>query len=131
MMIEFFSNPQSNRDNPAALAFWMANSSEILHFFKQDHDIHPFSQDAQEMLAESVQTAFHHLNRCLQYDLQKTLPAFLDENDEDEMNGKGLGTLQLILNLLKGNQGMEHGKLLKPIDWQPGTGSLNIYEVFF
>nr|XP_022293041.1 afadin-like isoform X4 [Crassostrea virginica] len=78
----------SNRDNPAALAFWMANSSEILHFFKQDHDIHPFSQDAQEMLAESVQTAFHHLNRCLQYDLQKTLPAFLDENDEDEMNDK-------------------------------------------
>lgn len=65
----------------------MANSSEILHFFKQDHDIHPFSQDAQEMLAESVQTAFHHLNRCLQYDLQRTLPAFLDDSDDDDMNG--------------------------------------------
>lgn len=79
---------QSHRDNPAALAFWMANSSEILHFFKQDHDIHPFSQDAQEMLAESVQMAFHHLNRCLQYDLQRTLPAFLDDGDDDDSSGR-------------------------------------------
>ena len=79
---------QANRDNPAALALWMANSSEILHFFKQDHDIFPFSQDAQEMLAESVQLAFQHLVKCLQYDLQRTMPAFLDDNDDEEMNGK-------------------------------------------
>eukprot|EP00105_Crassostrea_gigas_P046520 XP_019930668.1 PREDICTED: afadin isoform X5 [Crassostrea gigas] len=105
----------SHRDNPAALAFWMANSSEILHFFKQDHDIHPFSQDAQEMLAESVQTAFHHLNRCLQYDLQRTLPAFLDDSDDDDMNEKNrmqynrgrpslgdvLDTLSSAMNLLR------------------------------
>ena len=36
------------------------------------------------MLAEAVQMAFHHLVHCLQYDLQRTLPAFLDENDYDE-----------------------------------------------
>ncbi|XP_062598039.1 afadin-like isoform X4 [Saccostrea cucullata] len=105
----------SNRDNPAALAFWMANSSEILHFFKQDHDIHPFSQDAQEMLAESVQMAFHHLVRCLQYDLQRTLPAFLDDGDEEDPNDKSrmqynrgrptlsdvLDTLSSAMNLLR------------------------------
>ncbi|XP_062618363.1 afadin-like, partial [Saccostrea cucullata] len=105
----------SNQDNIAALAFWMANSSEILHFFKQDHDIHPFSQDAQEMLAESVQMAFHHLVRCLQYDLQRTLPAFLDDGDEDDPNDKSrmqynrgrptlsdvLDTLSSAMNLLR------------------------------
>ncbi|KAH3729846.1 hypothetical protein DPMN_055824 [Dreissena polymorpha] len=74
---------QDNRDNPAALAFWMANASEVLHFFKQDRDIHPFSMDSQEMLAEAVQMAFHHLVVCLEYDLQRTLSAFLDENDDD------------------------------------------------
>ena len=64
----------------------MANASEILHFFKMDRDIHLFAQDSQEMLAEAVQMAFHHLVRCLQYDLQRTLPAFLDENEDfDEM----------------------------------------------
>ena len=40
------------------------------------------------MLAEAVQMAFHHLVRCLQYDLQRTLPAFLDENDDDGEIGK-------------------------------------------
>ena len=64
----------------------MANASEILHFFKMDRDIHLFSQDSQEMLAEAVQIAFHHLVRCLQYDLQRTLPAFLDDSEDiDEM----------------------------------------------
>lgn len=79
---------QENRDNPAALAFWMANASEILHFFKQDHDVHPFSRDAQEMLAEAVQISFHHLVQCLQYDLQRTMPAFLDDSDmgDEDMN---------------------------------------------
>ncbi|XP_053396807.1 afadin-like isoform X3 [Mercenaria mercenaria] len=105
---------QDNRDNPATLAFWMANASEILHFFKQDHDIHLFSQDSQEMLAEAVQMAFHHLVRCLQYDLQRTLPAFLDENDDDgEIDDRArynrnkptmmdiLDTLSSAMNLLR------------------------------
>lgn len=66
----------------------MANASEVLHFFKQDRDIHPFSQDSQEMLAEAVQMAFHHLVHCLQYDLQRTLHAFIDENDDDDEIGE-------------------------------------------
>ncbi|KAL4233546.1 Mllt4p [Mactra antiquata] len=105
---------QDNRDNPATLAFWMANASEILHFFKCDNDIHPFSQESQEMLAEAVQMAFHHLVRCLQYDLQRTLPAFLDENDDDgELDDRSrynrnkatmmdiLDTLSSAMNLLR------------------------------
>ncbi|KAK3576959.1 hypothetical protein CHS0354_005964 [Potamilus streckersoni] len=105
---------QDNRDNPASLAFWMANASEILHFLKQDHDIHPFSQESQEILAEGVQMAFHHLVRCLQYDLQRTMPAFLDESDsvdEDESRVRYnrnkpalsdvLDTLSSAMNLLR------------------------------
>ncbi|XP_071137644.1 afadin-like isoform X5 [Mytilus edulis] len=106
---------QNNRDNPVALALWMANASEILNFFKQDHDIHPFSLEAQEILAESVQLAFHHLVNCLQYDLQRTMTAFLDENDaadDDEMGdrqrysgkptlGDVLDTLSSAMNLLR------------------------------
>lgn len=40
------------------LSFWMANSSEFLHFLKSDRHISAFSVQAQEVLAESVQTAF-------------------------------------------------------------------------
>jgi len=98
----FFILLQDNRDNPATLAFWMANASEILHFFKQDRDVHPFSQDSQEMLAEAVQMAFHHLVHCLQYDLQRTLYAFIDENDDDDE----IGTVLCIVTVIKNLQGM-------------------------
>lgn len=52
--------------------------------FKQDRDIHSLSFVAQEMLAEAVQTAFHHLVSCLQGDLQRVMPAFLDPSDNTD-----------------------------------------------
>lgn len=59
----------------------MANTSETYNFIKQDQDTRLFSRDAQEVMAESVQMAFHHLVGCLQYDLQQTMPAFIDVDD--------------------------------------------------
>ncbi|KAH9504709.1 hypothetical protein Btru_062619, partial [Bulinus truncatus] len=98
---------QEHRNDPSALAFWMANSSEILHMFKQDRDIHSLSFVAQEMLAEAVQTAFHHLVSCLQGDLQRVMPAFLDPSDsgdgDDEMGHRynmGRPMLADVLNTL-------------------------------
>jgi afadin len=41
-----------------SLAFWMANSSELLHFLKSDRHISAFSLDAQDILADCVQIAF-------------------------------------------------------------------------
>lgn len=38
------------------------------------------------MLAEAVQTAFHHLVRCLQGDLQRVMPAFLDSSDSNDVD---------------------------------------------
>ena len=53
----------------------------MLHFFKQDVEVQPYGADSQELLAEAVQMAFHHLVRCLQGDLQRVMPAFLDPSD--------------------------------------------------
>ncbi|XP_012937979.1 afadin [Aplysia californica] len=97
---------QDQHNDPPSLAFWMANSSEILHMVKQDRDLHPCSSESQEMLAEAVQMAFHHLVRCLQGDLQRVMSAFLDPTDDnvnDEMGQRynmGRPTLNDVLNTL-------------------------------
>jgi hypothetical protein len=44
-----------------SLAFWMANSSELLHFLKSDRHISAFSLDAQDILADCVQIAFRYV----------------------------------------------------------------------
>lgn len=54
--------------------------------FKHDGDIGQVSVRCEELLAEAVQTAFHHLVRCLQGDLHKVMPAFLDPSDR--LDGK-------------------------------------------
>ncbi|XP_052826944.1 afadin [Octopus bimaculoides] len=72
-----------NKD-PASLAFWMANASEILNFLKQDQDVRLFSREAQDILAQSVQIAFHHLVQCLHFDLSHTMPAFINDDDSVE-----------------------------------------------
>ena len=56
---------------------------------KQDRDLQTWSSVAQEMLAEAVQTAFHHLVRCSQGDLQRVMPAFLDPSDAGEGDDGG------------------------------------------
>ena len=74
---------QGQQQSAGALSFWMANASELLHFYKQDTQIASLNQDTQDMLAESVQVAFHHLVTCLQRELQQVMAAFLDESMED------------------------------------------------
>ena len=56
--------PQARRNDANSLAFWMANASEYLHFLKQDRHISPYSQLAQDILAESVQAAFRSVKGC-------------------------------------------------------------------
>ena len=68
----------------------MANTSETYNFIKQDQDTRLFSREAQEVMAESVQMAFHHLVGCLQYDLQQTMPAFIDDDDSVEEDDFGV-----------------------------------------
>lgn len=69
------------RDAPA-LAFWLANTSELLHFLKQDRHLSAYTLDAQDLLAESVQLAFRSLVTCYQMELQEVMPSFLEDRDD-------------------------------------------------
>lgn len=49
---------QKQKNIAGALAFWMANASELLNFIKQDRDLSRITLDAQDVLAHLVQMAF-------------------------------------------------------------------------
>ncbi|KAL9896880.1 adherens junction formation factor afadin isoform 3-T4 [Glossina fuscipes fuscipes] len=84
------------------LAFWMANSSEFLHFLKSDRHISAFSVQAQEVLAESVQTAFRNLVNCFRVELSQTLNQFLSETiDHGSAAGLVLTVLGSAMALLR------------------------------
>ncbi|XP_069688876.1 afadin isoform X3 [Periplaneta americana] len=87
-----------------SLAFWMANSSELLHFLKSDRHISAFSLDAQDILADCVQIAFKNLVSCLQGDLAAAMPHFMserDDNPEDENTATVLQVLTSAMALLR------------------------------
>ncbi|XP_029487196.1 afadin-like isoform X10 [Oncorhynchus nerka] len=73
---------QKQKNIAGALAFWMANASELLNFIKQDKDLSRITLDAQDVLAHLVQMAFKYLVQCLQSDLSNYMPAFLDDPEE-------------------------------------------------
>ncbi|XP_016329725.1 afadin-like isoform X5 [Sinocyclocheilus anshuiensis] len=73
---------QKQKNIAGALAFWMANASELLNFVKQDKDLSRITLDAQDVLAHLVQMAFKYLVHCLQSDLNNYMPAFLEDPDE-------------------------------------------------
>ncbi|XP_061560935.1 afadin isoform X20 [Phycodurus eques] len=73
---------QKQKNIAGALAFWMANASELLNFIKQDRDLSRVTLDAQDVLAHLVQMAFKYLVHCLQADLNNYMAAFLDDPEE-------------------------------------------------
>ena len=96
-------DPNSNA--AAKLAFWMANSSEFLHFLKSDRHITSFSLQAQDILAETVHLAFKQLVLVLQNDLgsamsQMLLAGDVDQDDENEIFGI-MQVLSSAMNLLR------------------------------
>ncbi|XP_067947814.1 afadin-like isoform X2 [Watersipora subatra] len=72
------------RSSPQELAFWMANMSELLHFFKMDKELQKHTQPAQDVLADTVQDAFKDLVYIMQGDLYQSMPAFLSDNDNSD-----------------------------------------------
>uniref|UniRef100_A0A8C2SCC7 Afadin, adherens junction formation factor n=1 Tax=Capra hircus TaxID=9925 RepID=A0A8C2SCC7_CAPHI len=76
---------QKQKNIAGALAFWMANASELLNFIKQDRDLSRITLDAQDVLAHLVQMAFKYLVHCLQSELNNYMPAFLDDPEEDSL----------------------------------------------
>lgn len=73
---------QDHYRNSSDLAFWLGNSSELLHFLKQDRHLSAYTFDAQDILAEGVQLAFRNLVMCQQMELQNALPSFLEDRDD-------------------------------------------------
>ncbi|CRK86935.1 CLUMA_CG000755, isoform C [Clunio marinus] len=93
---------QEKYNDPKILSFWMANSSEFLHFLKSDRHISAFSVQAQEVLAECVQTAFQNLVSIFHSELSQTLNQFLSENiDHDSAAGLVLSVLGSAMALLR------------------------------
>ncbi|XP_062325008.1 afadin [Osmerus eperlanus] len=87
-----------------ALAFWMANISELLNFIKLDKDLSLVTQQAQDALAHLVHKAFKSLVDCLQMDLKKHMTGFLiDPEREDQLPGiEGVvNTLTATMSLLR------------------------------
>ncbi|XP_056422846.1 afadin isoform X7 [Hyla sarda] len=74
---------QKQKNIAGALAFWMANASELLNFIKQDKDLSRITLDAQDVLAHLVQMAFKYLVHCLQLELSNYMPTFLDDPEEN------------------------------------------------
>ncbi|XP_069811601.1 afadin isoform X5 [Dendropsophus ebraccatus] len=74
---------QKQKNIAGALAFWMANASELLNFIKQDKDLSRVTLDAQDVLAHLVQMAFKYLVHCLQLELSNYMPTFLDDPEEN------------------------------------------------
>uniref|UniRef100_A0A667YMR6 Afadin n=1 Tax=Myripristis murdjan TaxID=586833 RepID=A0A667YMR6_9TELE len=81
-MMEGVIQVSKQKNIAGALAFWMANASELLNFIKQDRDLSRVTLDAQDILAHLVQMAFKYLVHCLQADLNNYMPAFLDDPEE-------------------------------------------------
>ncbi|CAF3795794.1 unnamed protein product [Rotaria magnacalcarata] len=66
------------------LAYWIANTSELLYFIKQDRDISKISHDIQDRLAECVQRLFRYLTHLVQNELDKYLISFTNPQDDVE-----------------------------------------------
>ncbi|XP_055042671.1 afadin isoform X15 [Misgurnus anguillicaudatus] len=81
---EIAEGDQKQKNIAGALAFWMANASELLNFIKQDKDLSRITLDAQDVLAHLVQMAFKYLVHCLQSDLNNYMLAFLEDPDEQD-----------------------------------------------
>ncbi|XP_043199321.1 afadin-like isoform X3 [Amphibalanus amphitrite] len=92
---------QMRRGDANSLAFWMANASEYLHFLKQDRHVSAYSRDAQDILAESVQSAFWNLVDNVQSELGGSIGHFLeDRDDSDEEEGTTAEVLSTLGNTM-------------------------------
>ncbi|KAA8581893.1 hypothetical protein FQN60_008633 [Etheostoma spectabile] len=80
-----------------ALAFWMANSSELLNFLKHDKDLSSLTHQSQLDLSHLVHKAYSCLLKCLQNELRKHLPTFLID---PEQHGALPAGIEMVLNTL-------------------------------
>nr|XP_061798640.1 afadin-like [Nerophis lumbriciformis] len=88
---------QRQQDIAGALAFWMANTSELLNFFKHDKDLSRLTRQSQLDLSRLLHKAYSHLIQCVQTELGKNLPTFLID---PEQHGSLPAGIERVLNTL-------------------------------
>ncbi|XP_075304789.1 afadin [Odontesthes bonariensis] len=88
---------QRQRTIAGALAFWMANSSELLNFLRHDKDLSLLTLQSQQDLSRQVHKAYSLLLQCLQTELRKHLPTFLID---PEQHGALPAGIEMVLNTL-------------------------------
>ncbi|KTG35382.1 hypothetical protein cypCar_00024085 [Cyprinus carpio] len=88
---------QKQRNIAVALAFWMANTSELLNFIRRDRDLCPITLQAQNTLTQLVQQAFRYLSHRLQVDLENQLPAFFADVKKEMAQEKVIEFLLFVL----------------------------------
>lgn len=77
---------QERRLESIGQAFWLANASELLHFLKSDRHVSAFSLQAQDTLADAVQSAFRNLVSCLTDELNSALGSLVSDTTDDHPN---------------------------------------------
>ncbi|KPM10158.1 Afadin-like protein [Sarcoptes scabiei] len=90
-MIKMIIN--ENHKNKPSLAFWLANSSEILYFLKNDRHLSAFTFESQDILGDAVRLAFDYLVICQQNELEESMLNFAKE-----MNDQTSNSMQTITN---------------------------------
>ena len=109
----------TNHLDKHVLPYWLANSSELLYFLKQDAHLSQISYDAQELLADCVQIAFKYMVNIMQQMLDFVLVAFFDPSDhveevspielEQELDHTGRPTLKLVIQVLNETMNLLRG----------------------
>jgi afadin len=63
------------------LSYWLANTSELVHFLKQDRELSQISTDIQFRLIKHLHQLFSYLLNLLQNELDKHLIVFINTRD--------------------------------------------------
>ena len=72
------------------LAFWMANTSEFLHFLKQDQDISRLTYEYESPLTNLIQSCYKHFYLGVTRDLTSLIPALFDSSEEVDIDDGSL-----------------------------------------
>lgn len=81
---------ESRARDPVYLAFWLANSSDLSHFYKQDKHLSHFTFDAQEILYDSIKSSFKYLLSCKQLELDAVLHSFFHEREDNYITSNSI-----------------------------------------
>ncbi|XP_015773177.1 PREDICTED: afadin-like [Acropora digitifera] len=133
------STVEENSQFPGSLAFWIANSSELLHFLNQDIDVAPLLKESQQVLYQSVQMSFKHLVQCVEQELRTLMSAFLDITEDADMEDSDVESMldPDASDGIAGERSFRYGPTGRPIggdSWLGGRrrhGKPTISEILF